>query len=297
MSLNESIQQFCSYLRNQKNYSGNTVDSYQNDLTGLAGYLNSAYDADDLTSVSVQILRSWLSNLKENNIQSRSVNRKLSAVRSFYKYLMKTGVCDSNPAADISSLKTDKKLPVFLEPAQIAPLLNRDFFPSGFEGDTDFLIINMFYDTGMRVSEVANLEENDLLFLAGAIRVVGKGNKQRNIPLGPELRTLISDYIAEKKRLFGSPNTVLLVDEANLPLNRIDIYKRVHRMLAEVTTIRKKSPHVLRHTFATTLSNNGAPIGAIKDLLGHSSLAATQVYTHTGIARLKEIYKKSHPKS
>lgn len=297
MSGCDFIQKYCDYLLSEKNYSVNTVKSYTNDLRDFSTYLREEYEITDFSLVSGQILRSWLSGLKEKELRSRSVNRKLSAVRSFYKYLMKKGVCRRNPATGISSLKTDKKLPVFLEQGQLRPLLERSFFPQGFDGDTDFLIISIFYDTGMRVSELVSLKEQDVSFSSELISVVGKGNKQRNIPLGPSLARIIREYISLKKRLFEKPSDRLVVSDGNEGLTRINIYRRIHRMMAEVTTIQKKSPHVLRHTFATLMSNNGASIGAIKDLLGHSSLAATQVYTHTGIARLKEVYKKSHPKS
>lgn len=291
------VQQFCDYLATQKRYSPNTVSSYLNDLEALRIYAKDEYEIDDMSSVSSQILRSWLSHLKEQKLESRSVNRKLSATRSFYKYLMRLGMGERNPTDGIRSLKTPKSLPVFLELSQVKELLDRHFFPAGFEGDTDFLIVSLFYNTGMRVSELGSLRESDIDFSAAIISVIGKGNKQRNIPLSADMAALVREYLAEKKRLFDDPLEVLVVSDKNKRLSRTELYKRVHRMLAEVTTIQKKSPHVLRHTFATHLSDQGASIGAIKDLLGHSSLAATQVYTHTGIARLKEIYKKAHPKS
>lgn len=297
MPAHDFIKQYCDYLSDQKRYSPNTVVSYFNDLEALKKYVKKEYEISDLTRVSNQVLRSWLSSMKEERLESRSINRKLSAARSFYKYLLRLQIIAQSPAETIRSLKTGKDLPVFLEYDQVRLLLNRSFFPEGFDGDTDFLIISVLYFTGMRVSELASLKVSDIGLSAGIISVVGKGNKQRNIPMNDDLANLIKRYSEQKKRFFEVPENILVVDENNKKLSRVDIYNRVHRMLSEVTTIQKKSPHVLRHTFATHLSDQGAPIGAIKDLLGHSSLAATQIYTHTGISRLKEIYKKAHPKA
>lgn len=297
MSQTDLIDKYCDYLATQKRYSQNTVSSYFNDLAGLKRYLKEQYDLNDPVLASNQMLRSWLSFMKEQKLESRSINRKLSAVRSFFKYLLRMAVVEKSPTEGIRALKTTNYLPVFLEVNQIKELLNRSFFPRGFDGDTDFLLISLFYNTGMRVSELATLKISDVDFSAGIISVIGKGNKQRNVPLSEEMAIQIKDYVSIKRKLFSIPSDTLIASDKNERLSRTTIYKRVHRMLAEITTIQKKSPHVLRHTFATHLSDQGAPIGAIKDLLGHSSLAATQIYTHTGIARLKEIYKKAHPKS
>lgn len=297
MSDTDLINEFCNYLLTQKRFSENTVKSYQNDLLGLSRYAHDEYEVDNPTLISPQILKSWLSSLKEQNMESRSVNRKLSAVRSFYKYLLRRQLIETSPAESVSALKIKKKLPVFLEENQIDKVLERAFYPVGFEGDTHHLIISLFYQTGMRVSELANLKETDVQFSAGTISVWGKGNKQRIIPLQKSMLNEISYYIAEKRRLFELPHEVLVVNPKNKPVSRTTIYKIIRQILGEVTTIQKKSPHVLRHSFATHLSDHGASIGAIKDLLGHASLAATQVYTHTSIARLKEVYKKAHPKS
>lgn len=297
MPQTDLIQQFCHHLLTQKRYSPNTVSSYQNDLTGLAGYISEEYELEDMALVSSQILKSWLSSLKGSGMEARSINRKLSACKSFYKYLLREGAVGKSPANGIRSMKIKKNLPVFVEEARLAPVMDREFFPQGFDGDSHFLIFQLFYLTGMRVSELVTLREADVRPAAGIITVLGKGNKQRNIPADTRLVEYIRAYISEKRKLFATPGETLLVTARNEAYSRAAVYRVVRQTLAEITTISKKSPHVLRHSFATHLSDHGAPIGAIKDLLGHSSLAATQVYTHTSIARLKEIYKKTHPKS
>lgn len=291
------IQQFCRYLRSQKGYSANTVLSYQHDLEELHSYAIQMYEMDDLSKVTKTIIRSWMSELRSGGMNPKSVNRKLSALSSFYKYLLRMGVIEQNPAASIRHLKEDKLLPVFVEEDKLKPLLDRNYYPKDFKGATHYLIILFLYMTGVRVSELALLKENELRLSAGIALIHGKGNKQRNVPLSDELISALKGYIAEKKRLFESPDERLIVSMKNRPLSRNSIYKIVRETLGEVTTLSKRSPHVLRHSFATHLSNHGASIGAIKDLLGHASLAATQVYTHTDIARLKEIYDKAHPKS
>lgn len=297
MSLIDHIHSFCNYLLSQKRFSENTVKSYGNDLEGLRTYIVHTYEIDDPAVISPQMLKSWLSSLKEEKMESRSINRKLSAVKSFFKYLLRHQVVSKSPAAGIPSMKIKKKLPVFLEEKQVKDVLVRDFYPSGFEGDTHHLILSLFYQTGMRVSELASLKESDIRFSAHTISVWGKGNKQRFIPVQESLLALIQDYIKEKRKLFEVPDEILIVNAKNKPISRTSLYKIIRQILTEITTIQKKSPHVLRHSFATHMSDHGASIGAIKDLLGHSSLAATQVYTHTSIARLKEEYKKAHPKS
>lgn len=297
MSLINHIQSFCNHLQSEKRFSENTVKSYGNDLEGLRTYLVRTYEIDAPQEISRQMLKSWLSSLKEEKMESRSINRKLSAVKSFFKYLLRHQVVSNSPADGIPSMKIKKKLPVFLEEKQVKNVLERSFYPSGFEGDTHHLVVSLFYQTGIRVSELASLKESDIHFSAQTISVWGKGNKQRYIPLQQSMLGLIAHYISEKKRVFESPNETLIVNEKNKSLSRTALYKIIRQILTEITTIQKKSPHVLRHSFATHMSDHGASIGAIKDLLGHSSLAATQVYTHTSIARLKEEYKKAHPKS
>lgn len=297
MPYTDLITQFSDYLQSHKRYSIHTVRSYEADLRNLEHFNRERYEAECISAITPQVMKSWLSSLKADGLEARSINRKLSAARSFFKYLLRLKIVSVNPASGIPSLKAKKNLPVFVDQAQLQQVLHRNFFASGFEGDTHHLIFSLFYATGMRVSELVALKETDIHSSASVISVLGKGNKERQIPVEASVLDTMHRYMAEKKRLFEHPAPYLLVGSDNLPLSRRTVYSIVRSTLTEVTTIQKKSPHVLRHSIATHLSDHGAPIGAIKELLGHSSLAATQIYTHTSIARLKEIHEQSHPKA
>ncbi len=297
MPINEHIERFLNYLSTQKRYSPHTITSYQKDLIDLEYFVNGQYPDTSLIEIKLPVLRSWLASLKDSDMESRSINRKISGVRSFYKYLMRQQIIRSSPAASLSFLKTKKSLPSFVDETHIKQVLERSYYPEGFEGDTWHLIILLFYTTGMRVSELTGLTEDRIDASNVAIRVTGKGNKERILPLKKEVLQMVREYIASKKKLFEKPSSLLLVNRKGKPLSPASVYKIVNHTLGAVTTLRKKSPHVLRHTFATHLSDNGAAINAIKDLLGHSSLAATQVYTHTAISKLKEVHKQAHPKA
>lgn len=297
MPIPDYIDQFLQYLTVQKRYSPHTVQSYQKDLSDLAAYINQSYPENSLVDLKMPMLRSWLAALKSSKMESRSINRKISAVRSFYKYLLRQQIIKTSPAASISFLKTKKTLPSFVEENQMRQILHRGYYQEGFSGDTEFLIIMLFYTTGMRVSELTGIKESQIDQANTTLTVLGKGNKQRILPLKNEVLNLVEGYMAAKKKLFEKPAPVLLVNSKGNPLSPATVYKIVRRLLGGVTTLQKKSPHVLRHTFATHLSDNGAAINAIKELLGHSSLAATQVYTHTAISKLKEVYKQAHPKA
>ncbi len=297
MPINEYIERFLQYLSTQKRYSPHTVKGYQKDLEGLEGFIIEYYPDTTITELKLPMLRSWLASLKDTGMESRSINRKISGVRSFFKYLLRQQIITSSPAATLSFLKTKKTLPSFVDESQMKQVMQRSYFPEGFPGDTEYLIILLFYTTGMRVSELTGLTEDRIDSSNVAVRVIGKGNKQRIIPLKKEVLHSIRDYMAAKKRNFEYPALTLLVNPKGKPLTPAAVYKIVNQTLGTVTTLKKKSPHVLRHTFATHLSDNGAAINAIKDLLGHSSLAATQVYTHTAISKLKEVHKQAHPKA
>lgn len=293
----DHIKDFLQYLSLQKRYSPHTIESYQKDLSDLENYVKAYYPDNSLTDLKLNMLRSWLASLKDSKMESRSINRKISAMRSFYKYLLRQQIISTSPAASISLLKTKKSLPSFVEENQIKQILLRSYFQEGFEGDTEHLIIMLFYTTGMRVSELTGLQDNQIDQANATVTVLGKGNKQRILPLKNEVLQLIRDYVAVKKKVFEKPSPFLVVNQKGNPLSPASVYKIVNRILGPVVTLKKKSPHVLRHTFATHLSDNGAAINAIKDLLGHSSLAATQVYTHTAISKLKEVHKQAHPKA
>ena len=297
MPINEYIERFLQYLSTQKRYSQHTVKSYQKDLADLQDFASEFYPETSLTELKLPMLRSWLASLKNSKMESRSINRKISGARSFYKYLLRQQIIQASPAASLSFLKTKKGLPSFVDESQMRQVLERSYYPEGFVGDTYYLIILLFYTTGIRVSELTGLTEEKIDISNVAIRVIGKGNKQRIIPLKKEVLQAVRDYMITKKKLFEQPAQTVLVNQKGKPLSPASVYKIVNQILGHVTTLKKKSPHVLRHTFATHLSDNGAAINAIKDLLGHSSLAATQVYTHTAISKLKEVHKQAHPKA
>ena len=292
------IQEFLDYLTFQKRYSKNTIISYENDLRSFFDFILLEYKITAVNEVNPSIVRTWLASLKENKVASKSVNRKISSLKSFFKYQLRLKKITINLVATVSSLKVSKRLPSFVDEKSIQNLLNHDFFPETFEGKTDYLIFEILYQTGIRRSELINLKESDINKNSGTIKVLGKGNKERIIPVNNQLVRIVDQYILEKRNEF--PELIseeLLVSRKGKPLNPKHVYNIVKKYLGEVSTNQRKSPHVLRHTFATHLTNNGAEINAIKELLGHSSLAATQIYTHNTIEKLKQVHKQAHPKS
>jgi len=289
------IQSFLDYLRFEKRYSQHTLISYQNDLEQFFAFLTQ-YDNLAIEAITPIYIRSWLAELKEESISAKSINRKISALKSFFKFMMKQGVIDQTPMATVVSPKINKRLPAFVEEKNTNTLFTHVEFSDDWKGKTEWLILALFYNTGMRVSELINLKENQVDENYGQLKVLGKGNKERIIPISKELLTEIKNYVAQKPlRLEGV--TEIFVNEKGKPLYSKYIYNSVKKYLSAVTTLEKKSPHILRHTFATHLMNNGADLNAVKELLGHSSLAATQVYTHNTIEKLKDIHKKAHPKA
>ncbi|HRP45156.1 MAG TPA: tyrosine-type recombinase/integrase [Ginsengibacter sp.] len=295
MPQSDYITQFCDYLASEKRFSIHTVSNYHRDLTDFRDFMATTYNLPP-ENARPPLIRSWLASLKERDMEATSINRKISALKSFYKFLLKRQLILKNPSAGIISLKQKKRLPSFVEETQIMPVLDRSHFPDGIEGSTRFLAITLLYITGVRVSELTGIKEQDIDYASAIIRIIGKGNKQRNVPLTPQTILQIRNYIAEKRKEFENQTAFLLVNKKGNALTRGMVYNIVKQELSTVTTLKKKSPHVLRHSFATHLSNHGAGINEIKELLGHASLASTQVYTHTAIARLKEIYQKAHPK-
>jgi len=292
------IQEFLNYLTFQKRYSKNTIISYQNDLSGFFEFILLEYSISDVKQISTPIVRTWLASLKENKVTSKTINRKISSLKSFFKYQLRIKSIQVNPVTAVSSLKISRRLPSFIEQKDINTLLNNDTFEDTFEGKTNFLIFEILYQTGIRRSELINLKEKHIDKSAGNIKVLGKGNKERIIPVNINLLKCIDEYILEKRREFPDfPATYLLISKKGKQLYPKYVYNVVRTNLSKVSSNLRKSPHILRHSFATHLTNNGAQINAIKELLGHSSLAATQIYTHNTIEKLKDVYKKSHPKS
>ncbi len=293
-----TIQEFLNYLTFQKRYSGNTIISYRNDLTGFFDFVFLEYNITAVNDINASIVRTWLASLKENKATSKTINRKISSLKAFFKYQLRLQKITASPVAAISSLKVNRRLPSFIDQKDINTLLTHDFFPDTFEGKTNFLIFEILYQTGMRRGELINLKEKDVDQSSGTIKVLGKGNKERLIPANNELLKMISGYIAEKQKEFPElSENLLLVNKKGKGLYPKYVYNTVKSNLGKVSTNQRKSPHILRHSFATHLTNNGAEINAIKELLGHSSLASTQIYAHNTIEKLKKVYKQAHPKS
>jgi integrase/recombinase XerC len=292
------IQDFLNYLRFQKRYSPHTSISYETDLTEFFQFLAMEEMADlPLASIKAIFIRNWLASLKEAGRSAKTINRKISALKSFFKYQLKKGVIAASPMITVVSPKISKRLPQYVEQQQIDTLFNHVEFPDNWEGVTHRLILLLLYNTGMRRAELTGLREAQVDTGNNTLKVLGKGNKERIIPISSSLMSQVQQYMAAKRTQFEAGNTeFLLLTGKGTPLYDRYVYSIVKQYLSLVTTIDKKSPHILRHTFATHLTGNGADLNAVKELLGHSSLAATQVYTHNTIARLKDAHKKAHPK-
>ncbi|MET3112565.1 integrase/recombinase XerC [Pedobacter sp. CG_S7] len=293
-----SIEIFLSYLSHEKRYSPHTVLSYENDLRQFKEYLLLTFELDLLEAKYVQV-RDYMVYLMENNIGANSVGRKMSALRSFYKYNQRQGVITSNPLSLIKSPKAAKPLPVFIADQQLDKLLDsEEYFNGSFASVRDKLILEVLFGTGMRLAELIALKDNDIDFYDGSVKVYGKGGKQRIIPLPKPLAVLLREFINLKSlQYFDNKTEALIVSNTGKQANRSFIYSTVKSYLTFISTQDKRSPHVLRHSYATSLLNRGADLNAIKELLGHASLASTEVYTHNSIERLKTIYKQAHPKA
>lgn len=293
---NTHLQSFLHYLRFERRYSQHTLISYQNDLEQFFAYLASQFDGPEVTAITPMFIRSWLAELKGDELTAKTINRKISCLKSFFKFLIKQGVITQTPMAVIVSPKVGKRLPAFVADKDMQKLFNYVEFEDSWKGRTERLVLALFYATGMRLSELATLKESHVDGAYSQVKVLGKGNKERIIPLDNKLLAELQQYMADKPLRLPGVETVFITEKGK-PLYAKYIYNLVTGKLAAVTTIDKKSPHVLRHSFATHLTNNGADINAVKELLGHSSLAATQVYTHNTIEKLKEVYKNAHPKA
>ena len=292
------MELFFKYLEYEKRYSPHTLTSYHTDLGQFAQYLQDTYQITDPAEADHSIIRSWILTLVHKNLEARSVNRKIACLRSYYKFLLGQQRISANPMLRIKAPKVSKKLPAFVAEEPFNSFLDSFTFEDTFEGQRDRLILEFLYGTGMRLAELIGIGHEDVDLHANTVRVLGKGNKVRLIPLNDTLVHSIKQYLEHKKTLFGNNNSEkLLVTNKERPLYPKFVYRVAKKYISLVTTSEHNSPHVLRHSFATHLLNNGADLNAIKDLLGHASLAATQVYTHNSIEKLKSIFEKAHPKA
>lgn len=288
---------FLDYLRYERNYSEKTVSAYAEDILQLEEFAKEEVGEFNPAEVKSDLVREWIVSLMDKGYTSTSVNRKLSSLRSFYKYLLKQGVVEVDPLRKISGPKNKKPLPSFLKEGEMNRLLDETDFGEGFKGCRDHLVIGMFYATGMRLSELIDLDDKDVDFSASLLKVTGKRNKQRLIPFGDELRDAMLAYVDVRNEAVSERSEAFFVRESGERLYKSLVYNLVKRNLSKVVTLKKRSPHVLRHTFATTMLNNEAELGAVKELLGHSSLATTEIYTHTTFEELKKVYKQAHPRA
>lgn len=294
--MEEAVKGFISYLNLQKRASPLTTKNYESDLIQFFSFLTSEFASFSLTDITHQHARAFMAHLMDNKQSAKTVNRKLSTLKSFFKYLVRSHVLTINPMQKVQGPKIAKKLPVFIDEGQIERLFTNYTFTEGFDGFRDKLVIDILYQTGLRRAEVMSLKESDVDLYNGQLKVLGKRNKERIIPFGLGLKRNLEAYLNVKKEQ-NLLNPFLLVTLKNTPLTAQKVTKIVNEVLGAVTTNSKKSPHVLRHTFATHLLNNGADINAVKELLGHASLSATQIYTHNTIEKLKKSYNQAHPHS
>lgn len=300
------LERFIQYIKFEKRYSAHTVSAYRSDLGQFFNYLNNPDKQTPApppefthpSQITHHHIRNWMVELMDAHI-ARSVNRKIATLRKYFKFLVQEGVLTVNPASKINTPKIPKNLPVIVEDARLTQMLNNsDVFTDDFKGTRDKLVIEMLFGTGMRLAEMIGIKETDINTYEGTVKVLGKRNKERIIPLNHELRLLLVKYLELKKSENFSNNSItLFVTDKGASAYPKLIYLIVHKYLSNISTQNKKSPHVLRHTFATSLLNAGADLNAIKELLGHANLSATQIYTHNSVERLKSIYKLAHPKA
>ena len=284
---------FIKYLSAEKRFSEHTITSYSTDLDQFSIFLSEEHQiSNEVSEISFQIVRSWIASLLEKGVTPRSVNRKISTLKTYFKFLIRENIILESPMLKIVAPKSKKRLPVFIEENQIENLLNEVEFDEGFIGERDKLIIELFYVTGIRLSELINIKIFDINFSNSLIKVLGKRNKERLIPLSINIVNELQTFV-KKHNL----NNYLFTNLGGTKVYTKLVYRVVKKYIGKISSVNKKSPHILRHTFATHMLNNGADINAIKELLGHANLSATQVYTHNTIEKLKTVYKQAHPRA
>ena len=286
------LEDFINYIKSEKRFSKHTITSYETDLNQFFNYIKAECQITNPKDVSFKLIRNWISSLLENNLKSTSVNRKISSLKSYYKFLLVSNYVETNPTLKLISPKSSKRLPVFVEKDNMDSLFDKDFFEDSYEGTRDKLIIELFYFTGMRLSELINIKIADIDKINSQIKVVGKRNKERLIPITFNTLKDLNEFIN-----FYEIENFLFTDGNGKKMYPKKVYRIVNKYLTKISSIKKKSPHVLRHSFATHMLNNGADINAIKEILGHANLSATQIYTHNSIKKLKNVHKQAHPKA
>lgn len=292
------LDKFIDYLEKEKNYSRHTTNAYLKDIESFSVFCQDEFDGTDIDEVNYPVIRSWVISLVNNNISNRSVNRKIASLKAYYKFLLRTSVIKVNPLSKHKALKTPKKLEIPFSNKEIDAVLNDISFENDFEGYRDKLIIELFYTTGIRRNELINIKLKDIDFFNKSLKVLGKRNKERIVPLLPYLLAVIEEYLVYRNEVEteDSDGYLFLVKKGNKIYETL-VYRIINEYFSKVSSKVKKSPHIIRHSFATHLLNEGADLNSVKELLGHSSLASTQVYTHNSIAELKKVYNKAHPRN
>ncbi|MBK6987535.1 MAG: tyrosine-type recombinase/integrase [Bacteroidetes bacterium] len=290
------VQSFLQYIRFEKRFSANTVLAYENDLKQFFEFQKKLYEVEAPSDINQSMVRSWMVSMMEKGVGARSVNRKITSLKTFYKFLLRRGDVKTNPLLKVISPKVSKRLPVFVDEAKMKLLFTEVNFGDGFDAIRDRLILELLYATGMRRAELIGLTDERIDLYQCQVKVLGKRNKERIIPFTSKLKDLIEEYLIARKEIAPFPNS-FFVSSKGVSMYPKMVYRIVTERLSAVTTLDKKSPHILRHTFATHMLNHGADINSVKELLGHANLSATQVYTHNTIEKLKEVYKQAHPRA
>ena len=290
------IDSFLEYLLLEKKYSSHTIKAYESDLISLQDFCRLNFDQENISHINYSQIRSWIVLLVDHKLSNRSINRKISSLKSFYKYLQKIKLIDINPLANHKALKTSRKIQIPFSASEVNTVLSSFSIDHSFEASRDRLIVELFYSTGMRRAELINLRMNSLNFAEKQIKVIGKRNKERLIPLLPSVIKSLEFYI-KVRELINSPDSFLFITQKGNKVYETLVYRVINNYFSRVSSKLKKSPHILRHSFATHLLNEGADLNSVKELLGHSSLASTQVYTHNSLEQLKKVYKQAHPRS
>jgi len=293
-----SVSAFISYLRLEKNYSEHTIKAYERDIGNFAEYCKEHHDENGITQVSYPLIRNWIVLLSDQGISNRTINRKISSLQAYYKFLLKVGDITISPLVKHRALKTSKKVEVPFSEVEMETILSKIPFEDGFEGERDKLMIELLYTTGMRRAELVNLKTSDINMSGHTLKVLGKRNKERILPLLPSTTEQVKAYLVKRSEIENnSDSPYLLLTKEGLKVYETLVYRTINKYFSLVSPKVKKSPHILRHTFATHLLNRGADLNSVKELLGHSSLASTQVYTHNSIAELKKVHQKAHPRN